>query len=308
SVKNLLLGCTPVVNLFNRRGVPVQLTHTSPDYAVLADATHASSFEVYSVNAVQLVRETAGGSVCTDFAPLYSVRHGAADSTGRSNYWLTRRDEDIAAISPGHEIRIALMDSELVTANNSTSTLCTELTCTNRDLPRHLVCDRPGGDLSSDDVPSDLPIRFLRKPSASYRFNAGSAGHWRLISHLSLNFSVLNEDGLADFKKMLALYDLPRTAASQRQIEGITALEHGTVRAWVATRPVRSLMPGIGIRMTVDEQAFVGSGLYVFTQVIDHYFGLSCQLNCFTQLEVVSQQSGEEIIKCPPRSAEIVRP
>jgi type VI secretion system protein ImpG len=148
---------------------------------------------------------------------------------------------------------------------------------------------------------------MLRKPSATYRFDSRHGAHWRLISHLALNYAGVTTAGLADFQKMLALYDLPHSAISQRQIKGIVGLEHGTVRAWIKTLPVSTLMPGIGIRMTVDEQAFVGSGIYVFAQVMDRYFAMNGQLNCFTQLEIVSQQTGEEILKCPPRSAEQTR-
>jgi type VI secretion system protein ImpG len=106
---------------------------------------------------------------------------------------------------------------------------------------------------------------------------------------------------------MLALYDLPRSPTARRQIAGIVKLEHGSVRAWLRTRPVSSLMPGVGIRMTLDEEAFTGSSLYVFAQVMDRYFALNSQLNCFTRLEIVSNQTGEEILACAPRTAEKLR-
>ena len=70
------------------------------------------------------------------------------------------------------------------------------------------------------------------------------------------------------------------------------------------TLPVSSLMVGIGIRMTLDEHAFAGSGMAVFVDVLDRYFALNRQLNCFTQLEVISAQTGKEIFKCPARSNE----
>ena len=109
--------------------------------------------------------------------------------------------------------------------------------------------------------------------------------------------------GLAEFQKMLALYDLPRSPVAQRQIEGIVGLEHGTVRAWVGAAPVATLLPGIGIRLTVDEDAFAGAGLYPFVRVLDQYFALNGQLNCFTRLQVVSHQTGLEILACAPRGA-----
>jgi type VI secretion system protein ImpG len=148
---------------------------------------------------------------------------------------------------------------------------------------------------------------MLRRPTPCYRFEAGNGAHWRLVSHLALNYARLTEAGLADFQKMLTLYDLPRSPISQRQIGGVVGLEHGMVRAWVRTMPASTLMPGIAIRMTVDEEAFVGSSLYVFAQVMDRYFAMNSQLNCFTQLELVSEQTGQEIIKCPPRTAEKTR-
>jgi type VI secretion system protein ImpG len=303
SHKNLLLGCTPVINLLEKAGEPVQLAHTTAEYPLCADSAHAWAYEIHSVNAVRLVHGGPGGPV-TEFEPLYSLRPDGGASNGRRHYWITRRDETTAAVSPGHEIRIALIDSDFRPSDTGGATMSAEVTCTNRDLPCQLRYGAPEGDMHTDGVPSTSPIRMLRKPTPTYRFDSRNGTHWRLIAHLALNYSRLTNAGLADFQKMLALYDLPRSAISQRQIKGIVGLEHGSVRAWIKTEPVSSLMPGIRIRMTIDEQAFVGSGVYVFAQVMDRYFALNGQLNCFTQLEIVSQQTGEEILTCPPRTAE----
>src|SRR5450830_15678 len=306
SHRNFLLGCTPVINLFEKRGVPIQLNHTSSDYPLIADGSKAAAYEIHSVSNVRLVRDTPNGNSVTDFAPLYGSSHdrpmGAA-----GNYWLTRRDPLIAAISPGHETRISLIDAEFTPSDVGTATLSSELICTNRELPLSLRYGQADGDLTTDAVPTAMPIRLLRKPTRSYRFKADGGAHWRLITHLTLNLTNLTNTGVGDLQKMLALYDLPRSASSQRQIGGVLDIEIGTVRAWMATLPVSCLMPGIGIRVTVDEQAFVGSGLYIFGQVLDQYFALHSQLNCFTQLEIISAQSGKEILKCQPRSAEKMR-
>ena len=136
---------------------------------------------------------------------------------------------------------------------------------------------------------------------------ARRSAHWRLIAHLSLNYAGLTTPALPDLQRMLALYDLSHSAVARRQIAGIVGLEHGSVRAWLRTKPVSALMPGVGIRMTVDEGAFAGSPLYIFARVLDGYFALNSQLNCFTRLEVVSQQTGEEIFACAPRTADPLR-
>ena len=307
---NLLLGCTPVVNLFGKSGVPIRLTHTEPDYALVADATHAFAYDVHSIETVTLVRKDEAGERQSSFSPLYTALHEAQARYGQERgqeqgqYWLARRDEAVAAISPGHEMRLSLIDPQFSPGSAARATVSTQLLCSNRDLPTQLQYGLPGGDLLAEDVPDGIPVRFLRKPSPSYRFDADSGAHWRLISHLSLNYSGLTQAGLGEFQKMLSLYDLPRSPATQRLIQGIVTLEHGSTRAWMATIPFPTLMPGIAIRLGIDEQAFVGNSMYLFAQVLQRYFALNSQLNCFTQLTLVSRRSGEELIRCPERSAD----
>jgi type VI secretion system protein ImpG len=305
SAHNLLPGCTPAINLFPKAGAPLQLAYTSADYPLLADTAHAAAYEIHSVDAVRLLRE-GGGSGVTHFTPLYAREAGEPEEgahPGPMHYWIARRDHATAAVSPGHEMRIALLDADFRSTESAGATLSTDLTCSNRDLPARLRYGSPQGDLRTDELSGMAPIRMLRKPTPTWRFESARGAHWRLISHLSLNISGLTMAGLADFQKMLSLYDLPRSPAAQRQIEGIVGLEHGAVRTWIRTAPVATLMPGIGIRLTVDEEAFAGSGLYAFVRVLDHYFALNAQLNCFTRLQVVSRRTGQEIIACAPRTS-----
>lgn len=305
---NLLLGCTPVVNLFAKSGVPIRLTHTEPDYALVADATHAFAYDIHSIEAVTVVRKDETGERLSSFLPLYASLQGAQADYGQERgqehgqYWLARRDETVAAISPGHEMRLSLIDPQFSPSSAACATVSTQLLCSNRDLPVQLHYGLPGGDLLAEDVPDGIPARFLRKPSPSMRCLADT--HWRLIAHLSLNYSSLTQAGLGEFQKMLSLYDLPRSPATQGLIQGIVTLEHGSTRAWMPTVPFPTLMPGIAIRLGIDEQAFVGSSIYIFAQVLQRYFALNSQLNCFSQLTLLSHRSGEELLRCPERSAD----
>ena len=304
SPDNLLLGCTPVVNLFAKSGVPIRLTHTEPDYALLADATHAFAYDIHSIEAVTVVRKDEAGERLSTFLPLYASLQGSQveHDPEEGQYWLARRDETVAAISPGHEMRLCLIDPQFSPGSAACATVSTQLLCSNRDLPTQLHYGLPGGDLLAEDVPDGIPARFLRKPTPSMRFQADT--HWPLIAHLSLNYASLTQAGLGEFQKMLSLYDLPRSPTTQRLIQGIVTLEHGSTRAWMPTVPFPTLMPGIAIRLGIDEQAFVGNSIYIFAQVLQRYFALNSQLNCFSQLTLLSHRSGEELIRCPERSAD----
>jgi type VI secretion system protein ImpG len=94
STNNVLLGCTPVVNLFRQRGEPIRLTHTTASYPVLADARRAFAYEVQSIDSVNLVRQTPQGESVVEFRPFYSLstprrpnRTAITGSCGATRRW-----------------------------------------------------------------------------------------------------------------------------------------------------------------------------------------------------------------------------
>jgi type VI secretion system protein ImpG len=299
----VLLGCTPVVNLFRQKGEPIRLTHTSASYPVLADARRAFAYEVQSIDSVSLVRQTPQGETIVEYQPFYSLRHAQAPSI-RGHYWAMRRDETLLDKSPGFETQITIVDVDFDPAAVETDTLNLELTCTNRDLPSQLAYGQSGGDLFLEGGSSVKSIAFLRKPTPSWRFEHGRGTHWRLISHLSLNHLSLTADGIDAFREMLALYDLPRSASSQRQIAGIVGIEQKNASAWLAGNPYTCLVRGVEVRLTIDEEAFIGSGIHAFAQLIERFLALYVHANSFTKLTIVSHKSGEELLACSPRSGD----
>jgi type VI secretion system protein ImpG len=303
STNNVLLGCTPVVNLFRQRGEPIRLTHTTDSYPVLADARRAFAYEVVAIDSVHLVRQTPQGESIVQFRPFYSLKH-AQTPEQHGHYWAMRRDEMLAERSPGFEAQISIVDIDFDPAEVETDTLNLELTCTNRDLPALLSYGQRGGDLFLEGGSSVRSISFLRKPSTTCRFERGHNAHWRLISHLSLNHLSLAAGGVDAFREMLALYDLPRSPSSQRQIGGIVAIEQTPCSAWLSGNPFTCLVRGVQVRLTLDEEAFVGSGIHAFAHIVERFLALYVHANSFTQLVVLSNKTGEELLTCQPRSGD----
>jgi type VI secretion system protein ImpG len=303
SANNMLLGCTPVINLFKQRGDPIRVTHTATRYAVVADARRAFAYEVQSIDSVKLVRQTPQGESVTEFRPFYSLRHGETEKSG--HYWVAHRDEMMASKSPGYETEISIVDIDFNPAKVETQTLSLDLTCSNRNLPASLSYGLPGGDLFLEGGSIVRSIHFLRKPSQSHRFERGRGMHWRLISHLSMNHLSLSEGGIEAFQEILSLYDLPGSATSQRQISGVVGLESKAAQTWLKGNPFACLVRGTEVRITIDEENFVGSGIHVFAHVVDCFLGLYVHANSFTQLVIISHKTGEELLRCLPRSGDL---
>lgn len=304
-IDNVLLGCTPVVNLFRQRGEPIRVTHRAATYPVVADARRAFAYEVHSIDAVRRVRQTPQGEQVQEFRPFYSLHHGE-DPDRSGHYWLSRRDELVARQSPGYETELSFVDLDFNPVVPKTDVVGVELTCSNRDLPARLAYGVSGGDLVIEGGSPARSIELLRKPTSPLRFARGHSAHWRLISHLSLNHLSLSQSGLPAVKEMLRLYDLSSSSVSGRQIEGIVGLEHVPSTTWLAGEHFGSVVRGIEIRMTIDEAGFVGTGIAAFAQVMDRFFGLYVHANSFTRFVLLSARNGEELVRCDPRSGESI--
>jgi type VI secretion system protein ImpG len=304
STNNVLLGCTPVINLFRQRGEPIRVTHTTASYPVLADARRAFAYEVYAIESLSLIRQTPQGEALVQFRPFYALKH-AQTPEDAGHYYAVRRDESLADKSPGFETQVSIVDIDFDPAEVETDTLNIELTCTNRDLPALLPYGQQGGDLFLEGGSSVRAIAFLRKPTASCRFASGRGAHWRLISHLALNHLSLADGGVDAFREMLALYDLPRSPSSQRQIGGVKAIAQRPTTAWLAGNPFTCLVRGVEVRLSIDEEAFVGSGIHAFAQIVERFLALYVHANSFTQLVIVSSKTGEEVLTCQPRSGDL---
>ncbi|SEO57966.1 type VI secretion system protein ImpG [Duganella sp. CF517] len=298
---NLVLGCTPIVNLYAQPATPIRITHARSSYPLMPDQLPGGGSEIYSVDSVHLVRPAADGDDVTEFFPYYSLRHGGAASR-KGRYWLASRDEALAAAGAGHDVSLTLVDHDFSPWRNERATASVRLTCTNRDLPHYMEYGRPRGDLATQAAVGGLPIRVLRRPTTSYRLSANGNVQWGLISHLALNHRALTRQGLPALTAMLRLYARRDNAVSQRQIDGVSGLSHRPATKLVRQARGSAYLRGTEVTVALDEEAFAGTGLHLFAQLLDHLFGLHVHLNSYTQLVVVSSINGKELLRCLPRN------
>jgi type VI secretion system protein ImpG len=296
------LFCTPIVNLFRQHGEPIRITHRAVSYPVIAEARRAFAYEVYSIDSVKLVRQQAHEESVIEFRPFYSLHR----RIGADRPLLVRAPQRLGrAKSPGYETEISIVDIDFEPTSPQTDTLSLDLTCTNRDLPAMLAFGLEGGDLFQEGGAQTSGISMLRRPTQSVRFERGRAAHWRLVSHLALNHVSLVAHGLAPLKEMLTLYDLRRTAVSMRQIDGLAGVEQRGAVQWLPGKPFATFVRGIEIRLTIDEEHFVGASLASFVRVLDSFFGLYVpQQFRSTSRGVEAHRRGDH--RCKPRTGESI--
>jgi len=307
SAAHFQLFSTPVTNLFRQRGEPIRMTHTSVAYPVIANAGNASAYELYSIDSVCMLRQAAEHDEQIELRPFFALRHGDDGRSG--HYWFARRDEAVARKSPGYETEIAVIDAGFDASACRTDTLSLDLTCTNRDWPSRLAVGLAGGDLfvrdSRDDGPA-VEIAMLRRPTSSARFTRSDDLQMRLVSHMSLNHLSLGDLDLAALKAVLVLYDVRRTVVSSRVIDAIAGVAVRDAVVDLPGQPFPCAVLGVEMRLTLDEEKFVGSSIATFVGMVNTFLGNYVQLNSFVQLTVISKSTGREMMRCPPRSGESI--
>lgn len=293
---NLLTGCAPAVNLFHQGAAPVRITQRSTLYDV-TPGRHEDGVEVVSVDAVQVLRGRDGKTAPVAYRPYYGMRHGEAGGQAQ-RYWYARHDD---AGDGRQRLRIGFTDDGGAADSHEASVASIDLSCSNGAHACSIAIGAPGGDLACESARHGVPIRLLRRPSAPLRF--GSDAHWRLVTQLALNHRSLAD--IDAMRETLALYDLARSGATQRQIAGITALAQRPATAWLRNPQGAALVHGIELRMTIDEDAFAGSSIAVFAEVMGRFLGLYVHLNSFTRLVLVSGQTDKELLRCAPRNGSL---
>lgn len=302
SADNLVLSCTPIVNLFKKPACPIGLDYTKTEYQLLPDASRPSAYDIYSVDSVMVVRDSPGSSALTAFFPYYSLKHGGEN--GRlGHYWSLRRDGVAADLNPGHEHFLSLVDIDFDPMAIDIASVSIDLTCTNRDIPHQLSFGAANGDLAMANPLGGIPVRMLRRPTRSFRFS--HRDQWRLVSHLTLDHCSLASGDVDAIRELLALYDLAQSPTTQRQVSAIKAIRQRPARVRWQEDGCAGYLHGIELELSVDQQAFVGMGLLTFAQVLDHFFGLFVHLNSFVQLSFVCHTSGKELLRCQPRNGDL---
>ncbi|WP_321888475.1 type VI secretion system baseplate subunit TssF [Paraburkholderia bannensis] len=282
--EDFALGCTPAINLFARTSEPVRPDGTQREHLISPDAHRQASTEIYAVRALRSVN----GRDVAEVPPWYGAHHGDASSV----YWHARRVSGLHASRPGSDMMLTFVDTRFDPADAPARTLTADLLCTNRELAQAL---EPGA-LLSFEVPGPVAaVRIAHRPTRQIAATLDGSSRWRLISQLMLNHVSLVEgpQALQTLREMLVLHNLGASAAAQRQIAGIHALAGEPVVAHVGEDRWRGWRNGLGVRVELGRDGFVGASPVLFSGVLAHFFSLYASVNRFVQTALV--RDGREI-------------
>ncbi len=301
------LGCTPVVNLFEKTTDGITLTQQKYDYPLIPDRHNLSGHEVFSVDAVYHRNTSTGAEV--SYEPFYSYRHHDRDSGRR--YWYSSRKGSFW--DKGTEVDLHFADLDFDPSLPAEGIVLAKVTCLNRDLPVKLSA--PGAELKFEPI-SVLPVtvKWLRAPSPTRRPRLGRGAYWRLVSHLSLNHLSIADgsSGRAALQEYLSLYDFadpdqaPELATiAQKVRDGILSVSGTRDVAFVPSEYGGGYARGTAVAVELQEDNYMGVGAYLFGAVLERFYALYASLNSYTRFTLKTKQR-DVVAAWPARAGEKV--
>ena len=300
--RTLRLGCAPIINLFSQVAEPILVDQTRYQYPVVPDARRRQTMEIYSVD--EVVSTDAETHETVMYHPLYSERHTVQGTSPA--YWYITRSVSNRKGDEGTDVFLSLVNLSARPMELDFDTVTVRCTCTNRDLISRLPFGSDAGDFEMTGGAAIKKIVALHKPTRTLRPPLDGKTLWSLVSHLSLNYLSIVDDGKQALQKILELYDFSDSADIKKQISGIASVSSRRHFTRVASEFGVGFARGTRVEIEFDEEQFSGSGAYLFASVLEKFLGLYTSMNSFTQLVARSRQRKEVLEEWMPRAGQSI--
>jgi type VI secretion system protein ImpG len=285
TIANLLLHCAPAVNLFAHEADPIRLDQTRTEYKIRPSGENSFHYEIFTVDKVSGVVKGVGKS--REYRPLFRFTRPAG---GEAMFYRARLQPSVT--DDGNDVFLTPLAADASGTMPEIEVLSLELTCTNRQLPAKLKL----GDVSAPTSLSPTFSRFknITRPTNAVPPPLGSDLHWRLLSHLALNYlSLIDLDTL---RTLLGLYNFRARVDRQAEnaqrllLEGIKRIAAAPATRLLEGHPIR----GLSLELDLDEENFGSEGeAYLFGAILDEFFSQYVSLNAFCRLTVKGLKYGE---------------
>lgn len=294
SQDNFALGCTPIVNIFEKTTDPFSLTHEKNEYKLIPDRRGEHAFEIHSILNVY---GTGRDGQTYHYAPYHAFQHHHT----RDRVWSHRREH--AHHYVGSDVYLSLMDHNLNPNTTDYETIYAKVLCTNRDLAHTL---KEGDELYHDGGIPTTRITCCVKPNMpSYTMMEGDM-LWKMVSQLSIHHLGYNDPAVAlsVLKETLLLHANMSHTYTGGQIHALTHFStHEVVRriprysnnqAWCG------YLKGTGAHVHIDESQDPSGMSFILAHVLWHFLAMNVRVDSFLELTLTSEQREDTWCHLPP--------
>lgn len=293
------LGCTPIVNLFEKTTEPLRFDHQKIDYRLVPDFRREATTEIHSIQNVYM--SGVDDMKAREIQPYFSYTHQATHNQD-SLFWSMRRTQTLNPDIPGTDVWISFVNWNLKPDMPASEVAYAKTLCTSRQLAS-LMTDQTV--LKPDDPIPTEHILCLHQPTPQVYPTEDGQTQWQLISSLAVNYTSCSSgpESLSALKEILRLFNPLADKTKNLEINTLKDMKTESVVRRLGTDVWRGFTKGTKVTLTFEEdEAIGGTGVFLLSHVLSHFFGLYTQINSFTEL-VIKNSKKEGILKIwPPRA------
>jgi type VI secretion system protein ImpG len=273
------LFCTPIVNLFGKKEVPLKYDPQAGTWPILARDNDETLTEIWSIDRVvtEHGKPLAPSASSMTRPPCDALPTWALTTYGRpAPPDLVRRTALVLSAADGRAVGSAGIE-----------VLRADVTCSNGDLPRSLHGGASDGDMRMQGQCPVAKIALLQVPTPVVRLSRTNGAVWRFLDRRTPQPIALEQGGLPGLKQLFQQFAI-LSPLQPRHIDGLTALSRRSVMTMMARASQPALVRGIEITLEIDERLFAGYSVAVFAGVMERFFAPYAHGNSFVRLLIVS--------------------
>jgi len=289
TIKDILINCVPIVNLFDRPTEEISVTQRMPEYYIVPEIDRSKSKEIYSVNRVTGISEDK--LLQYSYVPVTSYD---ILETSDPEYEYKRFYSTVYRPVPGdvaeHSIRLfgPSMEQDVFPKE----TLSIHATMSNGFLPAKYL---PVGSITEAiNFPEGIEASNLTVPSDVLPSPERKNYLWALISHLTMSYTTLaNKDTL---KTILSLYNWSPSHINPNKKK----IHEGILEVYPpVTRNIyrdRGMIRGIEFKIDIDAHKFEnGEGdIHLFGMVLRSFLTQYITINSFVILTFTEVETNKK--------------
>lgn len=277
---NIILNCTPIVNLFSRSTEEVSVTQRLPEYYIIPDLYRRKSREIYSIDKVSGISENR----VEQYKYIPITAHDILDTSNPEynfkRFFSTFRRTIVSDMS---ETYIRLFGPSMEQDLFPKETLSIEATLSNGFLPSAYL--EVGAIKEPLDFPPGLEAYNITVPIEVLECPTKQNYLWSLIAHLSVSFSTLAD--VNTLKSILNLYNWSKAQnhPNKKRIESIRKIHKPKLINKIMNQ---SLIRGIEYHIEVDAKEFEnGEGeINLMGMVLNSFLSHYVTLNSYVFLRI----------------------
>lgn len=277
---NLLLNCTPAINLFEKNSEPIIFDNKTTKYTILPDTNKKKEMDVYNILSIENTTPNSNKR----YTPYFSAQH-LLDNEKENIFWISKREPNRMLTEYETSISFLTPANEMNLSKNSV--LYAKLLCFQKNAHQAIPAQEKW---EITDNPGNIECMNLDRPTGVIKPVLNSRTQWRLISHLSINYFGFNDNNsaLESIKELLSIYNF-ENKKNEAALHNLKQMDYKV--GMISYN--KAIVPKANINLIVDFEK--SSEVFLLSYILSSFFAKILDFNTKLSVNIINNSNNEKM-------------